>query len=72
MDNVWSYETDTNLVYYEPYNSYFPCKQVMLLQLYDHLGLPYINKKQLFGSALEIIGLHMDPASMTITMPLAA
>jgi len=72
MDDAWSYETDPVLVYYEPYDSYFPCKQVTLLQLYDHLRLPHVKKKQLFGPALDIIGLHVDPVSMTITMPIAA
>ena len=68
MDDAWSYETDPALVYYEPYDSYFPKKQTTLLHLYDHLGLPHIKRKQVFGHALDIVGLHVDPSSMTITM----
>jgi len=56
------------LIYYEPYDSWYPRKQVNLLLLYDELGLPHVKKKQLFGHSLEIIGLLVDPANMTISM----
>ena len=55
MDDVWSYETDPILVFYEPLNDWYPCKQVKLLQL-DDLGLPHDKKKQVFAHTLEIIG----------------
>ena len=67
-DDDWSYETDLTLVYYAPHDSWFPRKQVMLLQLYDDLGLPHDKKKQVFGRSLDIIGLHVDPCRMTISM----
>jgi len=72
MDDAWSYETDPVLCYYEPYHSYYPWKQVSLLLLFDHLGLPHVKKKQVFGHTLEIIGLLMDPSIMMITMPATA
>ena len=68
MDNTWSYETELALVFYSPYDAYYPCKQVKLLELYDYLGLPHAKKKQLFGPALKIIGLYVDPSLMMITM----
>ena len=68
MDDVWSYEMDPTLMFYEPYDTLFPKKQVILLRLYDELGLPHVRKKQLFGRTLEIIGLHVDPLKMTISM----
>jgi len=68
MDNVWSYEMDTNLIYYEPYDTWFPQKQVKLLLLYDELGLPHIKKKQVFSHSLEIISLFVNPLDMTISM----
>jgi len=55
MDDTWSYKMDPTLVYYEPYKSWFPCKQVKLLLLYNELGLPHVKKKQVFGRSLEIM-----------------
>src|SRR5882724_12988904 len=72
MDDTWSYETDPALVYYELYDSHFPKKQATLLCLYDHLSLPHTKNKQIFGHALDIISLHIDPSSMSIMMPLPA
>ena len=68
MDDAWSYETDPMLVYYAPHDSWFPRKQVTLLQLYNDLGLPYDKKKQVFGRSLDIIGLYVDSRHMTISM----
>ena len=68
MDDAWSYETDLMLIYYAPHDSWFSCKQVMLLWLYYDLDLPHDKKKQVFGHSLNIIGLHIDPHCMTISM----
>src|SRR5882724_10665101 len=68
MDDAWSYEMEPSLIYYEPYDSWYPRKQVNLLLLYNELGLRHIKKKQLFSHSLEIIGLHVDPTKMTISM----
>jgi len=68
MDNAWSYEMDPTLAFYEPYDSWFPQKQLKLLQLYNNLGLPHVRKKQLFGCLLKIIGLVINLVNMTITM----
>ncbi|KAF8573412.1 hypothetical protein K439DRAFT_1625101 [Ramaria rubella] len=68
MDDTWSYEMNETLMLYEPYESYYPLKQVQLLCLWDILGLPHSKDKQVFGSSLEIVGLHVDPRAMKITM----
>jgi len=68
MDNACSYDTNPVLTYYAPYDSFYPSKQVTLLQLYNEVGLPHVKSKQLFGHALEIIGLYVDPSVMTISM----
>ncbi|KAF8584388.1 hypothetical protein K439DRAFT_1646952 [Ramaria rubella] len=68
MDDTWSYEMNEALMLYEPYKSYYPFKQVQLLHLWDMLGLPHSKDKQVFGSSLEIVGLHIDPHAMKITM----
>ena len=51
-----------------PNNEWYPKKQVVLLHLYDKLGLPHAKKKQLFGQTLDIIGLHVNPHDMISSM----
>jgi hypothetical protein len=57
MDNAWSCDMDSALVFYPPYNEYYPMKQVRLLQLWDEISLPHEKSKQLFGKSLRIIGV---------------
>jgi len=68
MDDAWLYDTNPVLTYYAPYDAFCPAKQVTLLQLYNELGLPHVKLKQVYGWALEIISLYMDPFIMTISM----
>ncbi|RDB19551.1 hypothetical protein Hypma_013363 [Hypsizygus marmoreus] len=58
-----------NFTYYEPYNTLMPSNQVTLLQLWDKLGIPHKQKKQICGSLLKIIGIDVDPRTMTMTLP---
>src|SRR5882672_10426757 len=44
MDDSCSYEMDPVLVYYKPYDTWYPKKQVTLLLLHNELGLPHIKK----------------------------
>jgi len=46
-----------------------PAKQTRLLQLWDELGVPHVERKQEWGERLTIIGFEVDPNAMTITMP---
>jgi hypothetical protein len=39
------------------------------LELWDELGIPHKEKKQVFGSPLTIIGFEVNPNTMTITLP---
>src|SRR5882724_957181 len=68
MDDAWLYDTNPVLTYYAPYDAFCAAKQVTLLQLYNELGLPHVKLKQVYGWALEIISLYMDPFIMTISM----
>jgi hypothetical protein len=43
-----------------------------LLTLFDDLGVPHDERKQVFSSPLQIIGFDVDPNAMTITMPATA
>ncbi|PBK69278.1 hypothetical protein ARMSODRAFT_988562 [Armillaria solidipes] len=69
VDDDWGFDVMDNLEYYEPYDDYFPGKQVKLLKLWDRLGVPHARKKQLYGFELTVIGYEVDPNAMTATMP---
>jgi hypothetical protein len=69
VDDEFSWEFASNVSWYTPYNKFMPTKQVKLLELWDELGIPHEERKQVFGSPLTIIGFDVDPNRMTITMP---
>jgi hypothetical protein len=72
VDDAYSWEFADRVTFYSPYQKFLPTKQAQLLSLFDDLGVPHEERKQVFGSPLQIIGFEVDPSSMTITMPLAA
>jgi hypothetical protein len=69
VDDEFSYDLAGNEKWYSPYHKRMPSKQVRLLELWDELGIPHEERKQLFGPVLTIIGFDVDPNAMTITMP---
>jgi hypothetical protein len=69
VDDAFSWEFADNVTYYPPYDKLLPTKQARLLTLFDDVGIPHEERKQVFGSPLQIIGFDVDPNSMTITMP---
>lgn len=72
VDDAYSWEFEDAMEVYTPYGKAFPTKQVKLLQLWDELGVPHEEAKQVWGSRLTIIGFDVDANDMTITMPVAA
>ena len=68
-DDAYSFEIATNFEEYRPYSCSFPRKQAQLLYLWDELGVPHAQAKQVWGDTLTIIGLLVDPNAMTVTMP---
>lgn len=69
MDDSFSFEVAGRVLYYPPYDCYFPAKQTRLLQLWDDLHLPHERPKQVFGAPLTIIGFEVDPNAMQVTLP---
>jgi hypothetical protein len=69
VDDAFSYELATSTLYYEPYARTMPAKQARLLLLWDELGIPHADAKQVSGDVLTIIGFDVDPNSMRITYP---
>jgi len=55
--------------FYAPYNSFFPTPQTTLLCLWDELGVPHKERKQVHGDILPIIGIHVDPNTLTFSLP---
>ena len=45
-----------------------PSEQVMILQLWDEIGLPHENSKQISGPVILCIGFEVDLNLMTVTM----
>jgi hypothetical protein len=70
VDDNFSYEFEDELTWYEPYDKLLPTKQARLLCLWDELGIPHEERKQEWGTSLTIIGFHVDPNQMTVSMPL--
>jgi len=68
MDDSFSFELEGNVLLYEPYGTYLPWKQALLLKLWDRLGIPHEPSKQIFGRQLTIIGFDVDPNKMIISI----
>ncbi|KAF9528414.1 hypothetical protein CPB83DRAFT_791773, partial [Crepidotus variabilis] len=55
--------------FYKPYQKFMPSPQVRLLTLWDELGIPHKEKKQLSGLTLPVIGIDIDPNVPSFTLP---
>jgi len=68
VDDSSGCSTKNDLVLYEPYGKLFPRPQATLLGLWDELGIPHKEKKQLWGESLPIIGIHVDANKLEFTL----
>ena len=68
-DDSFGVELAKNVTLYEPYNRFMPSSQVTLLKLWDRLGIPHKEKKQVYGANLTIIGINVDANNLTLTLP---
>ncbi|KIL54272.1 hypothetical protein M378DRAFT_92882 [Amanita muscaria Koide BX008] len=68
-DDAYSFDIADNMDLYEPYNRLMPRKQAQLLCLWDEVGVPHEDDKQVWGETSTIIGLMVDPNLMTVTLP---
>ncbi|KZV88683.1 hypothetical protein EXIGLDRAFT_587422, partial [Exidia glandulosa HHB12029] len=68
VDDVFSFDDFYKVVLYRPYNRLMSPKQAALLHLWDWVGIPHSDDKQVSGAPLVIIGFEVDPNLMTITM----
>ena len=58
-----------DVAFYSPYNKHLPAPQAHLLTLWDDLGIPHKEKKQIHGSTIPVIGIQVDPNALTYTLP---
>jgi hypothetical protein len=68
-DDFFSVELQQNMLLYPPYKKLLPQKQTQLLLLFNKLGIPHKERKQVSGSTLKIIGFEVDIDCMSFTMP---
>ena len=68
VDDSFSFEQCKRLEFYPRYNKFLPTNLTRLLRLWDHLGIPHEERKQVFGPELPIIGFDVDPNAMRVRM----
>ena len=68
IDDNFSFDEEGSVLWYEPYQCYFPTKQTKLLSLWDEINLPHDKAKQEYGRVLRIIGFLVDPNLMRVSM----
>ena len=68
IDDNFSFDEEGNVLWYQPYQCYYPMKQTKLLKLWDDIGLPHDKSKQEYGPVLRIIGFVVDPKLMRVSM----
>jgi hypothetical protein len=69
VDDNFGWEFEGNKRYYKPYKKHMPTKQAKLLELWDELGIPHDEEKQLSGPSLRILGYDVDANAMTVKVP---
>jgi hypothetical protein len=67
-DDSFSVELRQNLLWYPPFQKWLPMKQTQLLLLFDELGIPHEDCKQVSGRILKVIGFEVNTECMTFTM----
>ncbi|KIK24716.1 hypothetical protein PISMIDRAFT_29109 [Pisolithus microcarpus 441] len=68
VDDSFGFAPESSLQLYHPYSKSLPSLLVAILSLWDALGIPHEEKKQLFGPTLPVIGFEVDPNLMRVQM----
>jgi hypothetical protein len=55
--------------FYAPYSCELPSSQARLLTLWDDLGIPHKSAKQIHGQAIPVIGIVVNPNTLTYALP---
>jgi hypothetical protein len=70
LDDSSGCTTKDNVTFYSPYQKLMPTPQARLLSLWDDLGIPHEEHKQMSGPSIPVIGIQVDPNQMLYTLPL--
>jgi hypothetical protein len=68
VDDSASFGLAADVLYYARYRRYYPTNQTRLLLLWDELGIPHEEKKQIYGPIIPFVGFDVDPNAMTISI----
>ncbi|KAG1723393.1 hypothetical protein EDB19DRAFT_1916120 [Suillus lakei] len=68
VDDSFSFQEASSMELYSPYKKMLPQNLVRLLRLWDAIGLPHEERKQIFGPELPVIGFDVDPNLMRVRM----
>ncbi|KAF6753313.1 hypothetical protein DFP72DRAFT_1171100 [Ephemerocybe angulata] len=68
-DDHFGVALEDDVEWYEPYQKTLPAPQAQLLRVWDRLGVPHKESKQISGNPLTIIGISVDTTTMTLSLP---
>jgi hypothetical protein len=68
IDNSFSFAKAGEMIYYAKYHKMLPTPMVKLLLLWDELGIPHDECKQVYGPSPPVIGFEVDPKDMKILL----
>ena len=68
INDNFSFDEEGNVLWYEPYQCYYPTKQTRLLLLWDEIGLLHDKSKQEYAPILHIISFMLDLNLMRVSM----
>ncbi|KAJ7327845.1 hypothetical protein DFH08DRAFT_709900 [Mycena albidolilacea] len=69
MDNFHLAQAANQMQFSKPYKCWFPQNQTRLLLLWDMLGIPHSEDKQVFSLELVVISFLVDSRRMRVTVP---
>jgi hypothetical protein len=72
VDDSFGLEVAGCVSFYAPYGLELPSQQTRLLKLWDEIGVPHKQKKQVNGTQLAILGIIVNTEELTFTLPLEA
>ena len=65
VDDVFSIVRAGDLCWYPPYAKAMPTAQVCVLELWDKIQLPHVEKQQISGAVIPVLGFEVDPNWMS-------
>jgi hypothetical protein len=68
IDNNCSFAHIRDIKYYPPYRKYYPTDQTKLFELWDEIGLPHEDRKQIYKQILSFIRFEVDLNRMSVSI----